>query len=272
MSLVLFSGFTGLYLAPTSMALGTLLWSLVCIALGAGASGAINMWFDQDIDRIMKRTQKRPIPQGKVSGDNALLFGVILSWVSVATMAYTVNILAASLLAITIGFYVFIYTMWLKRSTPQNIVIGGAAGAFPPMIGWACSENALSLESLILFMIIFLWTPPHFWALSLYHNEEYSKAGVPMMPVVRGLEYTKKQIFLYSLTLLPMTLAPWALGYCGHLYGASGVLLNGFFLYLAYGVLKSHEIKPAKKLFGYSILYLFCIFLSMILDKAILSI
>jgi len=269
MSLVLFSGFTGLYLAPSSLPLETAFWSLICIALGAGASGSINMWYDSDIDAIMKRTVNRPIPRGSISPENALRFGVTLSWFSVGLMALKVGLLASSLLAITIGFYVFVYTMWLKRLTPQNIVIGGAAGAFPPMIGWACVEQTLSLEPLLLFAIIFIWTPPHFWALCLYHGDDYAKANIPMMSVVKGIPYTKKQIVLYTLALILITFAPYALSMRGTFYGISVALLNGGFLYLAIKVYQNDSPKPPRQLFGYSILYLFMIFVSMIIDKMI---
>ncbi|MBT5911527.1 MAG: protoheme IX farnesyltransferase, partial [Rhodospirillaceae bacterium] len=215
MSLVVFTGFVGLYLAPGEINPILEVIAVFCIAIGAGASGAINMWYDRDIDAIMSRTKTRPIPSGRVSGDAALTFGVLLAGGSVMVMGLAINWFAAGLLAFTIGFYVFVYTIWLKRRTPQNIVIGGAAGAFPPMIGWTVVTGTVSLESFALFAIIFIWTPPHFWALSLYKSDDYKAAGVPMMPLVYGRSETKKQILIYSIALGPLGLLPCFLGTLG---------------------------------------------------------
>ena len=218
MSLVVFTGFAGLYLAPGDLNPVLEVIAVFCIAIGAGASGAINMWYDRDIDAIMLRTKERPIPSGRVSSDAALTFGVLLAGGSIMVMGLAINWLAAALLTLTISFYIFVYTIWLKRRTPQNIVIGGAAGAFPPMIGWAAITGTISLESIVLFAIIFIWTPPHFWALSLYRSDDYKAAGIPMMPLVHGRAKTKKQILLYSLVLAPLGLAPCFLDMAGLLY------------------------------------------------------
>ena len=226
MSLVVFSGFAGLFVAPGSIHPFLAAVAVLCIAVGAGAAGAINMWFDRDIDAIMVRTRGRPIPRGKVAPDDALAFGTVLSLGSVLIMALAVNYVAAGLLAVAILFYVFIYTMWLKRSTPQNIVIGGAAGAFPPMIGWAAVTGGVSLESVVLFGLIFLWTPPHFWALALYRRGDYADAGVTMLPVVAGVRETKKQMFIYTILLFPCAIAPYWLGVAGPLYGMAAAVLE----------------------------------------------
>jgi len=226
------------------------------------------MWYDRDIDAVMERTKDRPLPAGRVAPGDALGFGVILAIGSVTLMALAVNIVAGILLAITIAFYVFIYTIWLKRRTPQNIVIGGAAGAFPPMIGWAAVSGDVSLASLVLFAIIFMWTPPHFWALALYRSADYKKAGVPMLPVVCGDRETRRQILLYTIVLLPLTLAPVALGLVGGFYLAAAALLGGAFLLCALRVWRGNEgaERPAKQMFAYSILYLFLLFAAMTLD------
>ncbi|WP_414656113.1 heme o synthase [Ferrovibrio sp.] len=260
MSLVVFTGLVGLVLAPGSLHPTLAVTALLCIAIGAGASGAINMWYDADIDAVMARTRGRPIPQGRVSRDEALGFGSVLAVGSVIVMGLAVNWVAAAILALTIGFYVFIYTMWLKRRTPQNIVIGGAAGAFPPMIGWAAVTGDLSLMPVLLFAIIFMWTPPHFWALALYRSDDYARAGVPMLPVVAGARETRRQILIYSLLLVPLTLAPWALGLAGPLYGSVAALLGAIFLLLALRIWRSETDRPAKHMFAYSILYLFLLF------------
>ena len=271
MSLVVFTGFVGLLLAPGSIhpVLGTI--AILCIAVGAGASGAINMWYDRDIDAVMKRTQGRPIVTGSVDAEAALAFGIVLSAFSVMIMGLAVNWVAAALLALTIGFYVFVYTMWLKRSTPQNIVIGGAAGAFPPMIGWAAVTGSVSLDSVLLFAIIFIWTPPHFWALSLYRCEDYARAGVPMLPVVAGKPETRRQILLYSLLLAPLAVAPWVIGTVGALYGVGAIVLGALFLLGAVNIWREGDgpraEKAAKQLFAYSILYLFLIFALLVLDR-----
>jgi protoheme IX farnesyltransferase len=241
--------------------------AVLCIAVGAGAAGAINMWYDRDIDAIMTRTRDRPIPAGRMAPGNALGFGVVLAVGSVAIMGLALNWRAAALLALSIAFYVFVYTIWLKRRTPQNIVIGGAAGAFPPMIGWAAATGDISLASVALFAIIFMWTPPHFWALALYRSGDYQRAGVPMLPVVSGARETKRQILLYSVLLAPLTLAPYALGIAGMAYLAAAVALNALFLYRAVRVWFDATERSARQLFGLSIVYLFLLFLALIGDK-----
>jgi protoheme IX farnesyltransferase len=271
MSLVLFTAFVGLVLAPgnTHPVLSAI--GLLCIAVGAGASGAINMWYDADIDIHMKRTRGRPIPAGRVPASEALTLGVILSLASVGIMGLLVNLVAAILLAVTIGFYVFIYTMWLKRRTPQNIVIGGAAGAFPPMVGWAVSSGEIGLGAIALFALIFMWTPPHFWALALYRSEDYKDAGVPMLPVVAGKAETRKQILIYTVGLAVVSLAPAAVGIAGWLYLAGAVVLSGVFLYMAIAVFLAgdHGEAPAKRLFKFSILYLFILFALLLVERVI---
>ena len=269
MSLVVFSGFAGLFVAPGSIHPFLAAVAVLCIAVGAGAAGAINMWFDRDIDAIMVRTRGRPIPRGKVAPDDALAFGTVLSLGSVLIMALAVNYVAAGLLAVAILFYVFIYTMWLKRSTPQNIVIGGAAGAFPPMIGWAAVTGGVSLESVVLFGLIFLWTPPHFWALALYRRGDYADAGVPMLPVVAGVRETKKQMFIYTILLFPCAIAPYWLGVAGPLYGMAAAVLGGLFVLSSNAVWRDESDKSAKRMFGYSIFYLFALFGAMILDRGV---
>ncbi|MCC0044777.1 MAG: protoheme IX farnesyltransferase, partial [Brucellaceae bacterium] len=237
---------------------------------GAGASGALNMWFDADIDRVMTRTARRPIPAGRVRASDALGFGLVLSAFSVVTLGLVANWLAAAMLAFTIFFYAVVYTMWLKRSTPQNIVIGGAAGAFPPMIGWTAATGAIGLESVILFLIIFLWTPPHFWALALFSQTDYGKAGIPMLPNVAGEAATRRQIFAYSLLVAVAGVLPWALGFSSIVYGAAALALGLGFVWYAYGVLATTDTKPAKALFGYSLLYLFAIFALVLADSIVL--
>lgn len=264
MSLVIFTAFVGMMLAPGQLHPVLAAVGLLCIAIGAGASGALNMWYDADIDRIMSRTQKRPIPAGKITPDEALAFGLTLSLGSVLTLGLVVNWFAGAFLAFTIFFYVVIYTMWLKRSTPQNIVIGGAAGAFPPMIGWAAVTGNVSLESLILFLIIFMWTPPHFWALALFKSGDYRAAGIPMMPVVAGESSTRMQILTYAVILAPIVVSPYLLGFASPVYGAVSSVLSAVFVALAFNVWRNREGDAARKaavrLFSYSILYLFLIF------------
>jgi protoheme IX farnesyltransferase len=269
MSLVVFTGFVGLYLAPGEGNLILQIIAVLCIAFGAGASGAINMWYDRDIDAIMSRTKARAIPSGKVTGEAALTFGVLLAGGSVMVMGLAVNWVAATLLMVTIMFYVFIYTIWLKRRTPQNIVIGGAAGAFPPMIGWAAATGTVSVESITLFTIIFIWTPPHFWALSLYKSDDYKAAGVPMMPLVRGRYETKKQILLYSIVLGPLGIVPFWLGTLGTIYGVTAALLGTLFIGAAWRVMRDDSEKNCKQLFGFSIFYLFFLFFAMIIDRCV---
>lgn len=272
MSLVVFTGLTGMMMAPGAVNPVIGFIALLCIAVGAGASGALNMWYDADIDAHMERTRTRPIPMGRVAPAEALNLGVTLSLGAILLMGIAVNATSAALLALTIGFYMFVYTMWLKRRTPQNIVIGGAAGAFPPMIGWAAVTGTVSVESIVLFMIIFMWTPPHFWALALYRSSEYAKVGVPMLPVVAGRRETCKQIVIYTLLLLPLTIAPWAMGFASIYYGISAIVLGAIFTFMAWRVWLTRNAtdedadKPAKQLFAYSILYLMLIFASLLAE------
>jgi protoheme IX farnesyltransferase len=269
MSLVVFTGFVGLYLAPGDGNLILQTIAVLCIAIGAGASGAINMWYDRDIDAVMSRTKTRAIPSGKITAEAALTFGILLAGGSVMVMGLAVNWVAATLLMVTIMFYVFVYTVWLKRRTPQNIVIGGAAGAFPPMIGWAAVTGTVSIESITLFTIIFIWTPPHFWALSLYRSDDYKAAGVPMMPLVHGRYETKKQILLYSIVLCPLAIVPFWLGTLGAVYGATSALLGVLFIGAAWRVMRNDSEKNCKQLFGFSIFYLFFLFFAMIVDRCV---
>ena len=266
MSLVVFTGLAGLVAAPGHIHPALAVVALLCIAVGAGASGAINMWYDRDIDAVMTRTMNRPIPAGRIAPADALGFGVTLAVGSVMVMGLGVNWASAGLLALTIGFYVFVYTMWLKRRTPQNIVIGGAAGAFPPMVGWVAVTGDVTLMPVLLFAIIFFWTPPHFWALALYKAGEYAKVGVPMLPVVAGKPETRRQIVLYSLILAPLTLAPWGLGYASVLYGAPTAVLGAVFIAFALRIARDKTESAAKGLFAYSILYLFLLFALVIAD------
>ncbi len=270
MALVVFTAFVGIVAAPPGINLFDAFVAIGCIAVGAGASGALNMWYDADIDAIMTRTARRPIPSGRIQPEQALSFGMILSVLSVITLGVLVHWAAAALLAFTIFFYAVVYTMWLKRSTPQNIVIGGAAGAFPPMVGWAAATGTVSLESLILFAIIFLWTPPHFWALALFKSGDYGRAGVPMMPNVAGEASTRRQIFAYALVVTPVAVLPWAMGYVSAFYGVVSIALGAGFVWYAWKVLRMADgdkaMKPAKQLFAYSILYLFAIYAAYLID------
>jgi len=268
MSLVVFSGFAGLMVAPGDLHPVLAAVAVLCIAVGAGASGAINMWYDRDIDAIMQRTRRRPLPAGRVDPQEAVSFGIVLAIGAVTLMAVAVNWLAAGLLAFTIAFYVFVYTMWLKRRTPQNIVIGGAAGAFPPMIGWAAVTGQISLASVALFLLIFMWTPPHFWALALYRTGDYAKAGVPMLPVVAGARATKRQMLVYTVLLLPLALAPWALGLTGVVYAAAAAVLGLLFVLAAVRVWLDEGERAARQMFAFSILYLFLLFTLLIVDRA----
>ncbi len=268
MSLVVFTGFAGLVVAPGSLHPLLAVVAVLCIAVGAGAAGAINMWYDRDIDALMQRTRNRPIPAGRVAPEEALAFGVTLSLFSIMLMGAVVNWLAAALLAVAIGFYVFVYTIWLKRRTPQNIVIGGAAGAFPPMIGWAAVTGAVSLESIVLFLIIVMWTPPHFWSLALYRAGDYTKAGVPMLPVVAGKAETRRQILIYTSLLVPLSFAPLALGMAGIVYGAAAAVMGTGFLLLAVRVLHERGERNARRMFRFSILYLFVLFAALIVERA----
>ncbi len=273
MSLVVFTALTGMVAAPGSIHPVLAIIALVAITIGAGAAGALNMWYDADIDARMARTAARPIPRGRLTAGEALSFGSVLSVFSVLTLGVLVNWTAGALLAITIGFYLFIYTMWLKRLTPQNIVIGGAAGSFPPMIGWAAMTGSVSIESVLMFLIIFMWTPPHFWALALYRCRDYERVGVPMLPVVCGHAETRRQIWLYSLLLVPLAVSPYAIGLAGVVYLITSVVLGAVFLYLARQVRRVTEGREAdaaaKRLFGFSILYLFLLFAVMLGEHAV---
>src|SRR5579863_6828226 len=268
MSLVVFTALVGLVVAPGHLHPVIAFTALLCIAVGAGAAGALNMWYDADIDGQMTRTSNRPIPRGRVTPGEAAGFGMTLAAFSVATLGLLVNWVAAGLLAFTIFFYVVIYTVWLKRSTPQNIVIGGAAGALPPMIGWAAATGSLAVEPIVLFLIIFFWTPPHFWALSLYRSEDYARAGIPMLPVVAGEQETRRQILLYTLILVPLGVAPWLLGYAGPLYGIVSIATGAAMIALALRVRAERQGHAAsKQMFGFSILYLFLLFAVLLADR-----
>ncbi|MAI28886.1 MAG: protoheme IX farnesyltransferase [Pelagibacteraceae bacterium TMED124] len=270
MSLAVFTSVSGLILSPATLHPFLCILSIFCISLGAGASGAINMWFDRDIDKMMERTKNRPIPSKKIMAGDALGFGIILSLVSVVILGLSVNYFAAFLLALSISFYIFIYTIWLKRRTPQNIVIGGAAGAFPPVIGWACATGDVSTFPIILFVLIFIWTPPHFWALALYKDTEYSRAKIPMLPVVKGQRKTKQQILAYSLLLFLASLSPYYFGFSGIIYLFFSLILGVYFVYLAFKIFISNDENKtiyAPKLFKYSILYLYLVFLILVIDK-----
>ena len=276
MSLVVFTGLCGLLAArvPISPVLG--FTAILCIALGAGAAGALNQWYEADLDAKMKRTANRPLPAGRMARQTALHFGVGLSVFSVILMDLAANHLAAAILAVSILFYVLVYTVWLKRRTAQNIVIGGAAGAFPPLIGWVAATGEISLLSVLLFAIIFLWTPPHFWALSLFVRTDYANAGVPMLPVVSGVTVTRRQIVLYTLPMVAAAVAPWPLGLTGWIYGVVAIALNAIFLVLALAVLANRatepaKMKPEKRLFGFSILYLFILFAALVADRWIIT-
>ena len=270
MSLVVFTGFAGLMIAPNALDMHPFLIviSMLCLAVNAGAAGAINMWYDRDIDAVMKRTSGRPIPAGRIDPDEALAFGIILSIFSVMLMGVALNWVAAGILAFANLFYVVIYTMWLKRSTPYNIVIGGAAGAFPPMVGWASVGGDITIISVALFAIIFFWTPPHFWALSLFANSDYKRAKIPMMPVVAGVRATKIQMVIYTIILLPIALMPYFMGAASIIYGAIALVLSAVFIFMAVKVLLSDDLKYARQMFKYSILYLFALFLGVMLYAA----
>ncbi|HEV7981678.1 MAG TPA: heme o synthase [Xanthobacteraceae bacterium] len=270
MSLVVFTALVGLMVAPGHLHPVLGFAALLCIAIGAGAAGALNMWFDADVDAVMSRTKSRPIPAGRVLPQEALGFGMTLAVGSVAVLGLVANWLAAGLLAFTIFFYVAIYTAWLKRSTPQNIVIGGAAGAFPPMIGWAAATGAIGLESILMFLVIFFWTPPHFWALSLWRTQDYARAGIPMLPVVAGPAETRRQILIYALALVPVGASPWLFGYAGLIYGITAVAAGAAMAYLALQLYRFGDTpagdRAAKRLFGLSILYLFLLFAVLLID------
>ena len=268
MSLVVFTALVGLVRAPEPMHPVMAFTAVLCIAVGAGAAGALNMSYDADIDARMARTAGRPIPRGRITPGEAAGFGFTLAVFSVVLLGLLVNVLAGALLAFTIFFYVAIYTMWLKRSTPQNIVIGGAAGALPPIIGWAAATGSVAIEPLVLFLIIFLWTPPHFWALSLYRTEDYARAGVPMLPVVAGKEETRRQILIYTLILAPLGVAPWLLGYAGAIYGVVALVVGGVMIVLALRLrLERQGHTASRHMFAFSILYLFLLFAMLLVDR-----
>ena len=273
MSLVIFTCAVGLLIAPIKINFIDAIVSLFAVALGSGAAGALNMWYESDLDSLMSRTCLRPIPTGKLTKNQALIFGILSSLISIITLYIFSNLVAASLLTITILFYVFVYTIWLKRKTSQNIVIGGAAGALPPVIGWAIATNGIALEPIILFLIIFIWTPSHFWALSLYKTEDYRKAKIPMLPVTSGIKTTKFNILLYAFILFPVVVSPYFLNFYGLIYLVPAILLSSYYFYISYKLLKERdpiiEKKLAIKLFGYSILFLFMIFALVLIDKII---
>jgi heme o synthase len=267
MSLVVFTAFVGLMVAPGQLHPVMGFVAILCIAVGAGAAGALNMWYDAETDGRMTRTAERPIPSGRIASGEALAFGLTLAAFSVVILGLLVDVVAAALLAATIAFYVLVYTMWLKRRTPQNIVIGGAAGALPPVIGWAAATGAISLEPIIFFLIIFFWTPPHFWALSLYRSDEYARAGIPMLSVVAGPRQTRLQILVYTLILAPLGVLPWILGYTGPVYGAAATVAGAAFLLLALRLRNEQSgFAASKQLFAFSILYLFVVFAALLVD------
>jgi protoheme IX farnesyltransferase len=272
MTLVVFTGLCGMLAAPVGVHPVIGFTAILCIALGAGAAGALNQWYESDIDAVMRRTQKRPLPDGRMDRQAALHFGVGLGAFSVLFMGFAVNAVAAAILTVSILFYVLVYTVWLKRRTPQNIVIGGAAGAFPPLIGWAAATGDIALLPVLLFLFVFLWTPPHFWALALFMKSDYAAAGVPMLPVVSGERTTRTQIGLYTIPMAAVAILPWPLGLTGAIYGIAAVLLTGWFALLAVRVAKrtTHAddlMKPEKALFKYSILYLFVMFGALVVDR-----
>jgi protoheme IX farnesyltransferase len=276
LSLVVFSGAIGLLVAPGHLNPVLAFTAILCITVAAGACGAINMWYDRDIDAIMRRTRNRPIPAGRIQPGPALGFGITLAVGSVLVMGLALNIAAALILALSICFYVFVYTIWLKRRTPQNIVIGGAAGAFPPVIGWAAVTGSVDLIPLVLFAIIFIWTPPHFWSLALWANDDYRRANVPMLPVVAGAKETRRQIVLYSLLLVPLSLTPWAVGFSGSVYAIAAMILGAGFLLCVWRVARDRQDAagvsltddaPARAAFKYSIIYLFVLFAALAVDR-----
>jgi protoheme IX farnesyltransferase len=272
MSLVVFTALVGLVVAPGHLHPVIGFTALLCIAVGAGAAGALNMWYDADIDAVMTRTAQRPVPAGRIMPREALAFGMTLAIFSVVTLGLLVNLLAAGLLAFTIFFYAVVYTMWLKRWTPQNIVIGGAAGAFPPIVGWVATTGSIGIEPLLLFLIVFMWTPPHFWALSLFRSDEYARAGIPMLPVVAGPEETRRQILIYSVLLVPVGAAPWFLGYAGLAYGLIALAAGAIMAALAWRVRtegSAGDERAAKRLFAYSILYLLILFATLLVEQGL---
>ena len=273
MSLVIFTCAVGLLTSPVSVPYYTSIISIFFVAVGAGAAGALNMWYEADLDKLMTRTCLRPIPTGKLNKNQALIFGIVLSLLSIVGLYYSSNLLSAIILFITISFYVFIYTIWLKRKTPQNIVIGGASGALPPVIGWAIATNSISLESIAFFLIIFFWTPSHFWALSLYKADDYKKAGIPMLPVTNGIQDTKKNILIYSLLMIPTIVFPYYIGFVGELFLTLSLLLTFYYNLICYQLYNykvgKFNIKKARHIFSYSIIYLFLIFVFFLVDKVL---
>ena len=271
MSLVIFTCAVGLLMAPVSISTKEAMIAILLVSIGAGAAGALNMWYESDLDALMTRTCLRPIPMGKVNKKQALIFGIALSFFSVIALDYFTNRISAALLLFTILFYVFINTMWLKRKTSQNIVIGGAAGALPPVIGWTIATNSLSLEPMTFFLIIFFWTPSHFWALSLYKSDDYKKAKIPMLPLTNGIESTKINILVYSLLMLPVIILPYAIGFVSLVFLVPALMLTLYYNYLCFELYKfkknKFNAKKAKSIFGYSILYLFLIFVIFLIDK-----
>ena len=271
MSLVIFTCAVGLLTAPTMVSTQDAIIGILLVSMGAGAAGALNMWYESDLDALMSRTCLRPIPTGKVNKNQALIFGITLSVISVVALDYFTNRVSAGILLFTIIFYVLIYTIWLKKRTSQNIVIGGAAGALPPVIGWTIATGSLSLEPLVFFLIIFFWTPSHFWALSLYKSEDYKKANIPMLPLTNGIESTKVNIFIYSLLMLPVIIFPYAINFVGLVFLIPSLLLTIYYNYLCFDLYKfkknKFDAKKAKSIFGYSILYLFLVFVLFLVDK-----
>ena len=271
MSLVIFTCAVGLLTASNEVPFVKAVISIFFVAIGAGAAGALNMWYEADLDKLMKRTCLRPIPTGKLNKKQALIFGILLSIISIIGLYFSSNLLSAIILFITISFYVFVYTIWLKRKTPQNIVIGGASGALPPVIGWTIANNSLSFEPITFFLIIFFWTPSHFWALSLFKADDYKKANIPMLPLTNGIENTKKNILIYSIIMLPVVIVPYAIGFVGNVYLIISLLLTFCYIYICYDLYKfkknKFEISKAKKVFSYSILYLFILFVLFLVDK-----
>ena len=273
MSLVLFTCAVGLLISPSSVSFSTAAVSLLAVAMGSGAAGALNMWYESDLDALMSRTCLRPIPTGKIKKNQALYFGIALSMLASIILYYSSNLLSSVLLVFTIGFYFFIYTIWLKRKTPQNIVIGGAAGALPPVIGWTIATGQISIEPIILFLIIFFWTPSHFWALSLYKSDDYKKAKIPMLPIIAGTQKTKLNIFLYALVMIPIAIAPYFFNFASLIYLTISFIMTTYYVFLCYSLLKENNSKAsnliARKIFVYSIFYLFIIFLVLLIDNLI---
>ena len=273
MSLVLFTCMVGLLIAPNSISLSSSIISLIAVAMGSGAAGALNMWYESDLDAIMSRTCLRPIPTGKIKKSQALYFGLILSFLSTIILYYSSNLISSILLVSTISFYFFIYTVWLKRKTPQNIVIGGAAGALPPVIGWTIATGQISIEPIILFLIIFFWTPSHFWALSLYKAGDYKKAKIPMLPIISGIQTTKLNILVYALIMMPFVIAPYFFDFASIFYFAVSMIMSTYYVFLCFNLFKVNNSKSinilAKKIFIYSIFYLFIIFLVLLIDNLI---